>query len=334
MAQPLETTARPGELGHWQGQDVRVSQVLEALAGLRHGERRTATRTSVVNLVMVAEDENDAERACSAMQRLETGHPGRTVVLVRDEAAPEPGLDAEVRLHGAGGHGVWSEEVRLLVRGELGSHLYSLVEPLTLPDVPVAVWFLALLPHPSDPVLAAADTVIVDTRDAADDRDADALLRLTALADDHQVMDLSWIRLQPWRELLGNLFEIGPFRPFLGGVRAVAIEGKPGPRHLMAGWLSSRLALPPSAFSLSDARHLVVSLVCDHEATTATFTVDRVAGERLVRSRAEVPGKCIFEDRLLLHDDSLPWSLGKALTRLEPHPSYGPTLRAAVSFAS
>ncbi|MDQ3570123.1 MAG: glucose-6-phosphate dehydrogenase assembly protein OpcA [Actinomycetota bacterium] len=311
-----------------------MSQVLEALAGLRHGERRTATRTSVVNLVMVANDEDDAEKACSAMHRLETGHPGRTVVLLRDEEAPEPGLDAEVRLHGAdaGGHGVWSEEVRLLVRGELGAHLYSLVEPLTLPDVPVAVWFLALLPPPSDPVLAAADTVIVDTRDAAEDHDA--LRRLTALAGDRHVLDLSWIRLQPWRELLGNLFEIGPFRPFLSGVRAVIIEGKPGPRQLMAGWLSSRLALPPSAFSLSDARHLVVRLLCDHQDTTGTFTVDRVAGERLVRSRAEVAGMCTFEDRLLLHDDSLPWSLGKALTRLEPHPSYGPTLRAAVSFGS
>ena len=334
MAQPLEPAADGlSELGRWQGEGVGVGQVLEALADLRRSEPRAATRTSVVNLVMVAGDDAEAERACSAMHRLETGHPGRTVVLIRDEEAPKPGLDAEVSLHGAeaGGHSVWSEDVRLHVKGALGEHLYSLVEPLTLPDVPVAVWFLTRLPLPSDPVLAAAGYLIVDTRDAADD---DSMSRITALAQRHRVMDLSWIRLQPWRELLGNLFEVKHFRPFLGGVRAVSIEGKAGPRQLMAGWLSSRLELPAAAFTLSDARHLVVRLVCDHEGTTGTFTVDRLAGERLVRSKAEVPGLPPYEDRLVLQDDSLPWSLGKALTRLEPHPSYGPTLRSAVSFAS
>lgn len=334
MAQPLEQPhPDSSELASWCGQGVRVDQVLEALAELRRRERRTATRTSVVNLVMLAGDDEEAERACSAMHRLETGHPGRTVVLIGADQDGEPGLDAEVSLHGgeAGGHGAWSEDVRLHVHGALGDHLYSLVEPLTLPDVPVVAWFLSRLPHPDDPVLAAADYVIVDTRDAPDDR---SMARITSLTASHRVMDLSWIRLQPWRELVGNLFEVRPFRPFLDGVRGVSIEGKAGPRQLMAGWLSSRLHLPTSAFALSDARHLMIGLVCDHEGTSGTFTVDRVAGERLVRSKAEVPGMPPFEDRLVLHDDSLPWSLGKALTRLEPHPSYGPSLRSAVSFAS
>jgi glucose-6-phosphate dehydrogenase assembly protein OpcA len=310
-----------------------VGQILEALGELRRAETRAATRTSVVNLVIVADDDEEAEHACSAMHRLETGHPGRTVVLIRDDEGAQPRLDAEVSLHGAlaGGHAVWSEDVRLHVKGPLGDHPYSLVEPLTLPDVPVAVWFLNRLPRPSDPVLSAAELVIVDTKDAADDA---ALSRITALAETHHVMDLSWIRLQPWRELMGNLFEVKPFRPFLDGVRAVVIQGKAGPRQLMAGWLSSRLDLPPSSFTISDARHLMVRLSCEHEGTCGTFTVDRVGGERLVRSKAEVEGLAPYEDRLVLHDDSLPWSLGKALARLEPHPSYGPTLRCAVTFAS
>ncbi len=346
MAQPLDQPLESGgeqplgpvdagstELGSWRGEGVGVGQILEALGELRRGEPRAATRTSVVNLVMVADDDEEAERACSAMHRLETGHPGRTIVLVREDEGAAPRLDAEVSLHGAvaGGHAVWSEDVGLRVRGALGEHLYSLVEPLTLPDVPVVVWFLTRLPRPSDPVLAAAGFVVVDTKDAADDA---SLSRITALAESHHVMDLSWIRLQPWRELMGNLFEVKPFRPFLDGVSAVTIQGKAGPRQLMAGWLSSRLGLPPTAFSLSDARHLVVRLSCEHGGTSGTFTVDRVAGQRLVRSKAEVEGMAPYEDRLVLHDDSLPWSLGKALARLEPHPSYGPTLRCAVTFAS
>ncbi|HSH60554.1 MAG TPA: glucose-6-phosphate dehydrogenase assembly protein OpcA [Acidimicrobiales bacterium] len=333
-ARPLDSVADgPSELGSWRGEGVGVGQILEALGELRRAEPRAATRTSVVNLVMLADDEEEAQHACSAMHRLETGHPGRTIVLIRDDERAEPSLDAEVSLHGAsaGGHAVWSEDVRLRVRGALGDHLYSLVEPLTLPDVPVVVWFLTRLPRPSDPMLAAAGFVVVDTKDAADDM---SLSRIAALAETHHVMDLSWIRLQPWRELMGNLFEVKPFRPFLDGVRAVSIQGKAGPRQLMAGWLSSRLALPPSTFTISDARHLMVCLTCDHDGISGTFTVDRVAGERLVRSKAEIVGMAPYEDRLVLHDDSLPWSLGKALARLEPHPSYGPTLRCAVSFAS
>jgi glucose-6-phosphate dehydrogenase assembly protein OpcA len=335
VAQSLDAVdASPAaELGPWRGHGVSVGQVLEALTELRRSEQRAATRTSVVNLVIVAADEADAERACSAMHRLETGHPGRTLVLIRDDSTREPGLDGEVSLRGTetGGHVVWSEDIRLRAKGALGEHLYSLVEPLTLPDVPVAVWFLTRLPEPSDPVLSGADAVLVDTRDAADD---DSMSRITALAERHPVMDLSWIRLHAWRELLGNLFEVSPFRPYLGGVGAVSIEGKPGPRHLMAGWLASRLKLAKGAVTLSDARHLMVRLTCQHEGATGVFTVDRLAGERLVRSKAEVPGLPPYEDRLVLHDDSLPWSLGRALTRLEPYPSYGPSLRAAVSFAS
>ena len=332
MAQPLVPAgAGSTELGSWRGEGVRVGQVLDALSGLRRAEHRTATRTSVVNLVMVASDDDEAQRACDAMQRLETGHPGRTLVLVRQPGAGEPGLDAEVRLHGAeaGGHAVWSEEVRLWLRGQLGAHLHSLVEPLTLPDVPVAVWFLTRLPQVSDPVLAAADVVVVDTKEAADE-----LSLLVNLAGRYKVLDLSWFRLEPWRELLANLFEVAHFRAFLPAVRSVDIRGKPGPRRLMAGWISSRLGLPPSALRLSDARHLVVQLACEHDGVAGTFTVDRLAGERLVRSRAEVEGLAVHEDCLLLPDDGLPWSLGKALTRLEPHHSYERSLQAAVSFAS
>lgn len=333
MAQPL--AAGPAgweELGAWRGEGVRIGQVLEALAELRRSERRTATRTSVVNLVMVADDADEAERACDAMHQLETGHPGRTLVLVRDPRCPDTGLDAEVRLHGAGtgGRGVWSDEVRLWVRGELDAHLHSLVEPLTLPDVPVAVWFLARAPQPADPVLSAADVVVVDTKEAADQ---DTLALLVRLADHHQVLDLSWIRLGPWRELLANLFEVPPFRPFLAGVRSVTVHGKPGPRRLTAGWLASRLGLGSSALHLADARHLLVEMQCHHGGVAATFTVDRPPGQRLVRSRAAVPGMPPYEDRLILPDDALPWSLGKALTRLEPHLSYGPALNGAVSFA-
>ena len=321
------------ELGSWRGEGVGVSEVLAALADLRRCERRAATRTAVVNLVIVAPNEDEADRACSAMHGLGTRHPGRTVVLVRQPGGDGAGMDADVRINvtEAAGHAAWSEDVRLRVRGELGEHLHSVVDPLTLADVPVAVWFLARLPEPSDPLLGVADALIGDTRDA--DGGGDALSRLVALTASHRVLDLSWIRLEPWRALLGNLFEVAFIRPFVEGIRALDVRGKPGPRQLMAGWLSSRLGLPAAMVRLSDARHLAVSIVSDHEGLTGTFSVDRPEGGRVLRSRAEVTGMPPFEDSLLLPDDSLPWSLGRALSRLEADASYVPSLPAAVSFA-
>jgi glucose-6-phosphate dehydrogenase assembly protein OpcA len=263
------------------------------------------------------------------MHRLGTRHPGRTVVVIHSQDTAGTRLDAEVRLLGAEarGHTLCSEDVRLRVSEALGGHLDSVVEPLTLPDLPVAVWFVRDSPEAADPLVEASDVVVVDAKDAPVDA------RLAALARRRTVCDLSWLRLQPWRELLANLFEVTAFRPFLAGVEGAAVTGKPGPRHLMAGWLATRLGLPPSAVELADGRLVEVRLTARLDGREGTVVVARVPGQRLVLGRAEVVGRPGHDDRLALPEDSLPWSLGQALTRLEWDPSYGRALSAAVGFA-
>jgi len=46
-------------LGTWDGRDVRLDDVLDALDGLRHSSEKRATRTSVMNLVVVARSDED-----------------------------------------------------------------------------------------------------------------------------------------------------------------------------------------------------------------------------------------------------------------------------------
>lgn len=308
-----------------------MGQVLEALDGLRRAAQHAATRTSVVNLVVVAPDEERAARAGDAVHRLTGRHPGRTVVVVCTPGDAPP-LDAEVLLHAteAEGRTVWSEDVRLRVRGDLGRHLDSLVEPLTLPDLPVVVWFTGAPPDPADLLLRAADVVVVDSKEPAEAH----LAAVAALDQRHTVLDLAWFRLAPWRTLLGGLFDAPLLRPFLGAVHAVEARGKAGARLLLGGWAATRLGLPTSSVALSAGRHAGLVLHAEREGSTARVEVARQEGERAVTGRAEIDGEVVLTDRLNLSEDTLAWSLAEALTHLYRDRAHAQALPAALALAA
>lgn len=330
MAEPVA----PGSLGTWRGEGVRLGQVLEALADLRHGEQRTATRASVTNLVVVAQDDHEVARACDAVHRFGGRHPGRNIVLLPRPDESPPGIDAAVLLHGAAtGRPVWSEDIRLVVRGEPARHLRSLIEPLTLAELPVAVWFVARLPDPADPLLSSAGAVLVDSGPLGHD----GLAGVARLARRPVLVDLCWTRLRLWRQLLAGLFELPACRPFLGGARAVEAWGPPSPRRLLAGWAASRLAVPASSVRLSDGAAPGLRLVAEHDGGTATFVVEqaeRGGDGAVVRAVAELPDGERREDRLSLPEDPLAWSLGEALTNPVRDRAHGQALQAALGFSA
>lgn len=325
--------AAPGTvtLGAWRGREVKMAAVLAALDELRRGGLRTATRTTVVNLVAVAADRAEARTALEATRQFGSHHPARTLVLVPRPDDERGGFDADVGLQGgeAEGHAVWFEEVVLTVRGRAASHLDSLIEPLTLADLPTVVWWTSGLPAPASRLAAEADVVLVDSRAAAEE--GASLAGLVELTRRHTVVDLSWARLLPWRQLLAGLFDGPHERPFLAGVRAAEVAGKAGPRRLLGGWLTSRLGLASSAVRLAEARHASVSLAAASAGREGTFGVERRAGERLVRARAVVDGETARTDLLVLPDASLSWSLAQALTRLERDPTWEQALQAALA---
>lgn len=317
-------------LGSWSGQNVAVADVLDALGRLRREGERTATRTSVVTLVALARRSDLIERACTTVHTMGNRHPGRTIaVLVEDEGT---GIDAEVHLRADSTEGgpVWSEEVVLTVRGAAGHHLDSLVEPFVLPDLPVAIWFVASAPRQDDPLADTADIVIVDSKELGD---LDAYEDLILVSRRRTVLDLSWIRLTPWRILLASLFEGAVYRPFVRGVRDIEVRGKPGPRHLLGGWAMSRLGLSPDEVHLTDARHAAFDVTAEHGGRTGRFVTERRDDERLVRASAAVDGGPSHEELLPLPDPTLASALATALNKLEGDPIYGEALEAAVQFA-
>ena len=321
------------ELGSWRREGVGLGEVIESLTELRRVGHRTATRTSVVNLVVLAADEAEGARACAAIQDLGGRHPGRSIVVIREPDDGSEGIDAEVSLHGtvSEGHSVWSEDVVLRVRGEVQAHLDSLIEPLTLPDLPEAAWLVGTVVDPSDPLLTLADAVLVDSREAAD---PGLLASIAEVSRDHTVIDLSWIRLRPWRELLARLFDGAAFRPFVAGVTKARVTGKPGPRHLLGGWLVTRLGLDHSAVELVDGLHVAVHLHAEAGGREAWFAVERVGDLRLLRASARVERGPSYDDRLGLPEVSLSWSLAEALTHLERDPTREAAVEGALGFAS
>jgi glucose-6-phosphate dehydrogenase assembly protein OpcA len=327
---PTEATpGMPAVMASWSGSGVSIGDVDDALLELRKGERRAATRVSTINLVVVAEDDASAERARMAMLRLGGRNPGRTIILIPNPAAPA-NVDADVHLHQAklGSRPVWWEEVRIVVDGPVSYHLDSLVEPLTLGDLPVSVWYASSIPDPAEPRVGAADVVVVDSPAEMPDeagpgsarpRDpsADGLGAFSTLLDLAQrrpVADLSWIRLTPWRRLLAALFDVGEFREYADTVETAEVAGRPGSALLLSGWLADRLELPRSAVTRVADHDAAMRLTSPGARGTGRFSVVRGEGEDHLVATAEIDGGARRQEGMALPDDPLAAALVQALT--------------------
>ncbi|MGH3850539.1 MAG: glucose-6-phosphate dehydrogenase assembly protein OpcA, partial [Pseudonocardiaceae bacterium] len=288
---PATTTTTTTTLGTWSGTNVTSGQVEQALSSLRRHEQRAAVRASVLTLVIVVADQTEADAALTIVGEMGTSHPSRTIVLVvgkhqvrgpkggrfsrRVATAIDPnpnGRDAVVKVQAfeRAGTMVTFEDIVLTIRGQGRHHLDSIIEPFTLPDVRMVTWLPSRLPSVGDPLMAAANMVVVDSRAAAGGQGtvsdtgiatAGAVLASSAaLARRIPVADLSWIRLAPWRRLLAGLFEGAVTRPFVAGVRQVVVTGNPGPRLLLGGWLLERLNLSPAQVVLEPAEHVTMAV--------------------------------------------------------------------------
>jgi glucose-6-phosphate dehydrogenase assembly protein OpcA len=323
----------------WDAQGVRLSDVVDALADLRQqAVGRDAIRTAVMTLVSVARSDEHAYAATRALRALGRHHPAR-IVLLRPDPDQAAFLDGRAALYAvqADGHQLNFEEVTLFVGGQAANHLDSLVEAFTLSDLPVPVWYAGDIPDATDPLLSVATAVLIDSRDAADSGRLRAVLEL---ARRRTVVDLSWIRLEPWRQLLAELVEPAPRRVWLESVEHVEVSGKVGPRQLLGGWLASQLHLLPHQVTLSDSRHVEIRMVCRRGDSTATFEVGRGELDRTVAGRALIPTASAGGDSrpegphlIALAEDPLATSLADALTHLQPDVIWERALSAATGLA-
>jgi glucose-6-phosphate dehydrogenase assembly protein OpcA len=318
-------------IGEWQSDNVTAAEVDRELCELRRNEERAATRTSVLTLVIVVSSTAEAQENLDIVRHLGARHPSRTLVLVLDEEGQgESRLDAHVTVCAVdrGGRQVAVEEMVIDVRGPARYHLDSLVLPFTLSDMPVAVWLPKSVPDRGDPLLEAADRVVVDTRVVG--YQPDALSRLYSISHRVAVTDLSWWRLKPWRNLLASLFEGHLYRPFLRDVHRLEVTGHAGPRHLFAGWVMNRLDLPRSVVHLGDAEHLSVKLVAANEGRRGCFAVERKGDERVIDASVEIDDGPSFQQKVQIGEAWPSRSLADALGHMGHNQTYEAALEAAL----
>lgn len=327
MTQPAITT-----IGSWESENVTIGQVEDALSDLRNHEQRAAVRTSVLTLVAVVRSDAESFGARGIIGDLGARHPSRTLIIVAldEEAGAQNGTDASVWVHAVEreGRAVCFEEVVLRVRGPARHHLDSIVEPFSLPDVPMVVWLPAGLPSPGDPLMQAANRVVVDSRAVAE-AGGDVLVRSAALAKRLPVVDLSWMRLQQWRSMLAGLFEGALYRPFLDAVDRVEVSGNHGPRYLLGGWLLRRLDLSPGRVDLRRADHVSVTIHAVSDRKHGTFTVAREGSEREITSCVDIEDGPRLEQTLRMREQWPSLALASALTRFGHDESYEEALAGA-----
>lgn len=327
MAKPVVTT-----IGSWECDNVNVGQVEKALTELRRHEQRAAVRTSVLTLVAVVRTDAEADGARSIIADLGARHPSRTLIIIALDDQPDAPncTDAAVWVHAIEreGRAVCFEEVVLRVRGNARHHLDSVVEPFTLPDVPMVVWLPAGLPSPGDPLMRAANRVVVDSRAVAE-AGGDVLTRSATLAKRLPVADLSWMRLEQWRSMLAGLFEGGLYRPFLDAVDRVEVHGNHGPRYLLGGWLLQRLKLPPSRVELARDEHVSVVIHAVSDGRKGTFTVARRGAEREIQSCVDIEDGPQVEQTVRMREQWPSLALASALTRVGHDEMYEEALAGA-----
>jgi glucose-6-phosphate dehydrogenase assembly protein OpcA len=214
------------------------------------------TRTSVLNLVIYASDEQQHEQAIRAAQQLAAVHSSRIILFSGAQQVLSRGASAEI-ITPAGyeidsPHTPCIEHICIPAVPSTLSQLPSLIAPLVIPELPTFMWW------PGSPPLAEpaareitrnADRLIVDSLAFGRTRELVDLHDFVQIARERtSVADLNWIRLQPWRELTAQFFDIPAIRWSLHAVREVEIEiGElasrelPAQAQMFACWLTNRL---------------------------------------------------------------------------------------------
>lgn len=318
-------------LGSWEADHVGVDDVERALSMIRRHQKQAAVRASVLTLVCVIPALSRPDQALETLSQLGARHPARTLVIITeegDDSAPAIHAWAAVQVVEVDGRSVCYEEVVLRVHGPARHHLDSIIRPLSLPDLTVVIWTPTYVPALGDPLLGAADRMLVDSQAAA--RPEQALRQVAKVVRQLPVTDLSWVRLAPWRSQLAGLFHRGGNRPFLGGVDHLEVNGSFAARHLLAGWVIRRLLLRPEAVTLGEAGDVSIRVTASCDAKHGEFAVSGTSGEQAIVTKVDIEDRPSWTQTLLMDDRRAARALAEAFTRTDGDDSYRDALAGAL----
>jgi glucose-6-phosphate dehydrogenase assembly protein OpcA len=265
-----------------------VAAVEERLAELRGGERGKA-RTQLLDLVVLIDEEREAERMARLLEQLPGNRPSRAIIALAAHGPRKLEAAAEVvTTPSPSGAGELRCELVNLAAGNEGAALPSLISGLLLPDLPVFL-LLRLDPERWEPLVRAcwsfSSRIVVDS--TGERSGLHSLPGLLAREPRRSVTDLSWSKLTGWRELVARLFD--PPRATraltrLDRVQLTHVGRSQAQARLLAAWILSRTDRHPSVELTSEARRDMrsgsltgVVLTCGKERYEVTRLAEGVA---------------------------------------------------------
>ncbi len=280
-----------------------TTEVNKKIIGLRE-EGGAITMGRVLTLVIAPDTEDILEDSVEAANFASREHPCRVIAVIPgDRSAPNPQLDAEIRVGGDAGAG---EVVVLRLQGELADHCSSVVLPFLLPDTPVVAWWPASAPEvPAEhPLGKLAIRRITDATNSADPLAAIKGRLQGYTAGD---TDLSWSRITYWRALLASAIDQPPCEP-INSALVSGLKNEPS-LDVLAGWLAMRIAGPVTRAVGALKVELVrpsetVSLSRPQTGVTATLSRTARPDALLPLARREAK-ECLAEDLRRLDADEI-----------------------------
>ncbi|HWV24226.1 MAG TPA: glucose-6-phosphate dehydrogenase assembly protein OpcA [Thermomicrobiales bacterium] len=217
-------------------------------------------RANTLNLIAVAENQENARLITETVAHLKNFLPSRTVVFITDEDPNRTKTwNVLVQLNEAwhsssSAPALRFETIIISADPKVAGHLASLVSPLLMTELPTFLWWpsgdFASSPIFRD-LVEIVDRLIVDSAQLGNDAETVAQLRtLLDDEDDPWVGDFTWSRLQPWCNLIAQFFDPNEVRDALNNISQVNIAYAETRKDsssgfaaalLMVGWLGSRL---------------------------------------------------------------------------------------------
>jgi glucose-6-phosphate dehydrogenase assembly protein OpcA len=207
-------------------------------------------RACAMTMIVVVEEERDAQSIGETLASLMHEHPSRAIVL-RVRAGQEPFLSARVFAQCWMPFGrqqqICCEQVEIISSLESFAEVPAVLRGLIAPDLPVVLYCPseALWPHPEFlNLLPLASKLIIDSDGM--ENSPSALTYLHNLKPGIQKGDLVWSRLTPWRETISQIFENPANLRSVFDLEEIQIlyhgpHGEPSAVYYLAGWFMSVL---------------------------------------------------------------------------------------------
>ncbi|MGH3677987.1 MAG: glucose-6-phosphate dehydrogenase assembly protein OpcA [Mycobacterium sp.] len=282
---------------------ANTNDINKKIISLRE-EGGAVTMGRVLTLVIAPDTEDILEDSVEAANFASREHPCRVIVVVAgDRKAPEPRLDAEIRVGADAGAG---EVVVLRLFGELADHASSVVLPFLLPDTPVVAWWPA-----GAPAVPAQDQLgqlaIRRITDATNSSDPLAAIKSRLQGYTDGDTDLAWSRITYWRALLASAIDQPPFEP-IGSALVSGLKTEPA-LDILAGWLASQIDGPVkrAVGELKIELHRpseTVTLSRPQTGVTATLSRSGRPAARIPLARRDAK-ECLAEDLRRLDGDEI-----------------------------